>query len=243
MSERNKLGILSEITDFLSGILSNKGAVIAISGGIDSATVLMLVARVLKENQIIALFMPDDRTSEIDIRDVRHLAKASGVEIKTVNIQPLVDAFRKSLSAEDPKAIGNIKSRIRMVTAYYYANINGGLVIGTTNRSEYLTGYFTKYGDGGCDVEPIINLYKHEVRELARALNVPNSIIDKKPSAGLWENQLDEVELGMTYEELDRILQDLFDDDTGEISESHSKIMRMFQNSEHKRRMPLGKDN
>lgn len=243
MSARQKTGNLDSITDFLSDVLSGKRAIIAVSGGIDSATVLMMVARALDREKITALFMPDNRTPKADYTDVQNLAEASGVEIKTLNIQPMIDAFTHVLSATDPKAIGNMKARIRMVSLYYYANLENGLVIGTTNRSEELIGYFTKYGDGGCDIEPIINLYKTEVRGLARELNVPVSIIDKRPSAGLWDSQYDEEEIGMSYEELDRILIDLFDKQTGEISEKHGKVLRMYESSAHKRRMPLEKDN
>lgn len=243
MSIQHNSKNLEEIKEFLSVSLSGKKAVIGISGGIDSATVLMLLSRVLDSDSIIAVFMPEDGTPEDDYRDVRELSRASGVDIQTVSIQPMVEAFTRTLSASDPKAIGNIKSRVRMVTLYYYANLNNAIVVGTTNRSENLIGYFTKYGDGGCDIEPIIDLYKHEVVELSRMLNVPGAIIEKKPSAGLWKGQYDEEEMGMTYEELDSILKDLFDDERGEVSEIHSRVRQMYDDSEHKRRMPLKKEN
>ncbi len=243
MTDRQRQDNLREITSFLSGVLSGRKAVIGISGGIDSATVLMLISKVLEKEDITALFMPDDRTPESDYKDVRELSEASGVEIETLNIQPMVDSFRKTLKATEPRAIGNVKARIRMINLYYYANTGGGLVVGTTNRSENLIGYFTKYGDGACDLEPIIGLYKTQVRELASDLNVPISIRDKRPSAGLWESQFDEDEIGMSYEELDRILVDLFDRNSGDATEKHTRIRRMFLDSEHKRRMPLEKDN
>lgn len=234
---------VEEILEFLSGTLEDRKAVLGVSGGIDSALVLMLLARSVGKESIVAVFMPDNGTPDRDYRDIRELSKASGVEINTINIQPMVDAFTKTLRASDKKAIGNIKSRVRMAALYYHSNITGGMVVGTTNRSENLIGYFTKYGDGGCDIEPIIGLYKTEVRKASHELNVPISIIDKLPSAGLWENQFDEVEMGVTYEELDSILSDLFDRKTGLISEKHRKVNEMYLASQHKRRMPLAKEN
>lgn len=243
MSIQHKSKNLEEITDFLSSNLAEKKAVVGISGGIDSATVLMLLTKILDGSSIIAVFMPEAGTPEEDYKDVRELSASSGVDIQTIGIQPMVEAFTRTLSATDPKAIGNIKSRVRMVTLYYLANMNNALVVGTTNKSENLIGYFTKYGDGGCDIEPIIDLYKWEVRELSREVNVPGSIIDKKPSAGLWEGQYDEIEMGMTYEELDRILVELFEEGKGDVSQKHERVRQMHINSEHKRRMPLKKEN
>ncbi|WP_162509135.1 NAD(+) synthase [Thermogymnomonas acidicola] len=126
-----------------------------------------------------------------------------------------------------------------MVVLYYYANTDGGIVVGTTNRTEYLTGYYTKYGDGACDIEPIMHLYKHQVREMASYLGgVPRRIIEKKPTAGLWEGQTDEDELGITYDRLDRILEDLFDLRIGTLTEEHRRIRAMYEETKHKREMP-----
>ncbi len=125
-----------------------------------------------------------------------------------------------------------------MVILYYLANINDGLVIGTTNRTEYITGYYTKYGDGACDVEPIMHLLKFQVREMAKFLGVPESIIMKKPSAGLWENQTDEDEMGMSYDEMDEAIIRIFDRKEPPSGENDRKIMDMYGRSQHKRRMP-----
>ncbi len=243
MSIQHKSKNLEEITSFLSASLAGKKAVVGISGGIDSATVLMLLSKILDSDSIIAVFMPDEGTPEADYSDIKELSRVSGVRIDTVSIQPMVEAFTATLKASDPKPIGNIKSRVRMITLYYHSNVNNALVVGTTNKSENLIGYFTKYGDGGCDIEPIIDLYKWEVRELAKELNVPIAIREKKPSAGLWAGQYDENEMGMSYEELDSILADLFEYGKGQISEKHTRVYRMYLNSEHKRRMPLKMDN
>lgn len=230
---------VDDITGFVSRALEGRKAVIGISGGIDSAVVLMLLSRAVGMSSVIALFMPDNGTPERDYEDVGLLSRASGIEIRTVNIQNVVDSFVTTLGAEDRSAIGNIKSRVRMTLLYYHANLNRAMVVGTTNRSENLVGYFTKYGDGGCDLEPIIGVYKTGIRKMARELNVPIEIIEKTPSAGLWANQSDEEEMGLTYDELDSILSDLFDRNTGILSEKHEKVYRMYTESWHKRRMPL----
>lgn len=234
---------IDEIVEFLHERLSGRKAVVGVSGGIDSALVLMLLSRTMKSDSVIALFMPDDGTPERDYSDVEELSKASGLGIRTINIQPMVDAFIKTLGAVDKKAIGNIKSRVRMITLYYESNANNGMVVGTTNKSENLIGYFTKFGDGGCDIEPIIDLYKSEVRVISRCLNVPIPIIEKRPSAGLWADQFDEDEMGLSYDELDDILRDLFEKGTGLKSKKHRMVHQMYLASEHKRNLPLGIEN
>ena len=202
---------IEKITAFLQNEMGNRTPVLAISGGIDSALALMLLKQAFPERNILAYFMPDSITPKVDYRDVEALGFASGINIKTLNIDPVVSSFSTLLGVTSKEALGNIKSRTRMVILFYLANVNNGMVVGTTNRSEYTVGYYTKYGDGACDIEPIMHLLKRDVRELAAELNVPKSIIDKKPSAGLWESQTDESELGMTYEELDDIIVTLFD--------------------------------
>ncbi len=151
----------------------------------------------------------------------------------------LVEAFNGTLSRSFPPdtlrlALGNIKPRLRMLVLYFYANLRNYLVVGTGNRSELAVGYFTKYGDGGVDILPLGNLVKRQVRELASFLGVPEEIIKKPPSAGLWEGQTDEGELGITYELLDAYLLS-----GGVPPEVKEKIEAMKKRSEHKRRMPL----
>ena len=139
----------------------------------------------------------------------------------------LIQTFEKT-SVE--MAASNIKPRLRMITLYYYAQNNGYMVLSGSNRSEFMTGYFTKYGDSGADLMPLLNLYKTDIFEMAKVLRVPDIIINKKPSAGLWEGQTDEDEFGFTYEELDNYLMNN--------SETKSKdlIDKKIRQSEHKRK-------
>lgn len=231
--------VIAEITSLLRGEIGEKTPVLGVSGGIDSSLALMLLARAFQPGKLKVFFLPDDRTPVADYRDIEELSKASGVQITTINIQPMVDAFQGTLKVESREALGNIKSRVRMVTLYYYANSCGGMVVGTTNRTEYTVGYFTKYGDGACDIEPIMHLLKKEVRELSHAMNVPQSIIEKTPSAGLWESQTDESELGMSYDELDSIIEDIFDHDSQSSDPKYERVRELHRISSHKRRGPI----
>ena len=226
------------ITGFLRDQLSGHKAVIGVSGGVDSALVLALLSRSIPAERIVAVHLPETSRQGTDYRDVMELSKATGVHVEIIPISGIAESFFKNLGVTDTRAAGNIKSRIRMVMLYYLANINDGLVVGTTNRTEYITGYYTKYGDGACDMEPIMHLLKFQVRDLAKFLGVPESIIVKKPSAGLWENQTDEGEMGMSYEEMDEAIIRLFDRKEPPSGENDRKIMDMFSRSQHKRRMP-----
>ncbi len=232
---------ITEITAWIKAQIGDRTPVLGVSGGIDSALTLMLLRKAYSADKIMAFFLPDEKTPEKDYRDVEELSRSSGVKIQTINIQPMVEAFRKTLGASRKEALGNIKSRVRMITLYYYSNLNNGMVVGTTNRSEYVVGYYTKFGDGACDIEPIMHLLKGEVRELARVLNVPDSIIRKEPSAGLWESQTDETELGMSYDDLDQIIVDIFDQGSQSSDPSYERVRELYRNSSHKRRGPKSK--
>ncbi len=203
----------SRITRFIRDKVAEAGVdgvVLGLSGGVDSSVTLALAVEALGPKHVHTLVMPDTRvTPAEDIEDAYMLAEKFGVSITRVDIDPLVDAYASTLpfyNPEDKVSIGNLRARIRMSILYYYANIHNLLVCGTGDKSELFIGYFTKYGDGGVDLLPIGDLYKTQVRELGRALGLPDRIINKPSSPRLWEGHMAEDELGATYEVIDTIL-------------------------------------
>ncbi len=211
------------------------GCVFGLSGGIDSAVVALLCQKTFAD-QCLALVMPCHSQPE-DQEHALLLAERFQFPARVVVLDPVYDQFMAALGAtehgENKLARANIKPRLRMSTLYYYAASFHYRVIGTGNKSEIMIGYFTKYGDGAVDLEPLGDLLKEDVYALARYLEIPEQIIEKKPSGGLWEGQSDEGEMGFTYGALDRYLKgDTVDGAIGE------KISLMEQQSMHKRKMP-----
>ena len=214
-----------------------KGVVLGMSGGIDSSVAAVLCKRALPET-ILGVIMPC-HNSNIDREHAELVATGFHIPVKVVVLDELFDGLIMALPADGYDAAtkklaeNNIKPRLRMVTLYYFANRLNYLVVGSSNRSELSVGYFTKHGDGGSDLVPLGNLVKSQVRDLARYLGIPKEIIDKPPSAGLWQGQTDEGEMGLTYSELDRYLI------TGEAEERiKDKIDLMRNKSTHKRCLP-----
>ena len=214
--------------------VSNGGVVLGMSGGIDSAVCAALARRALQPHRITAVMMPchismDSRAEEC--------AKELKINREYVGIMEIFDEFISRAPIETSLGQRNLQARIRMCVLYGIANDREALVMGTTNKSEWEVGYFTKFGDGACDIEPIIHLYKTQVYEIARELGVPLGIINKAPSADLWPGQTDEEEMGVTYKVLDEVLQGRVD---GATANELAAIRTRRALTEHKRRMPRG---
>jgi NAD+ synthase len=253
------------ITDFIADQAAAAGAdtaVIALSGGIDSTLTAHLAVEALGRESVYGLVLPSEVNREGNMSDAERVAdELLDVEYDVVEIGPVVDAVLDAHPDTDPEtapadetervAVGNLRARVRTVLNYFAANRRGGLVLGTGNKSEALVGYFTKYGDGAVDCLPIANLYKQQVRQLARHVGVPAEMANKTSTAGLWEAQTDEGELGMTYETLDSIIALHIDGPLtvtgtartiGVDEAAVEKIDQMYDRSEHKRNFPPGPD-
>ena len=213
------------------------GAVVGISGGIDSAVTAALCVRALGRDRVIGVWLPA-YSLDVHAEDSQKLAEAIDLNLVTIDVGPAYDALVPVIEGVlplDDKTKGNTKARLRMTTLYAIANQKGYLVADTCNLSEVHVGYMTKGGDGLADFNPVASLTKHEMRILAAELGVPDSIITKPPSADLWEGQTDEEEMGFTYEDLDRYLI------TGETRpEAKERIDYLHRISEHKRNLMPG---
>lgn len=240
----------SSITETIEKFVSDqiekthsKGIILGLSGGIDSAVLAYICKRNLK-GKTLALIMPDTAiTPESETQDALKMIALTGIEYKLIDIKPIVNEYSMYLEPNE-KAKGNLRARIRTNILYYYANIRNYLVLGSSDKSEHMIGYFTKFGDGASDMTPIISLYKLQVREIAKYLKVPENIISKKSSPHLWKDHEAEKELGISYEEIDSILYCLFEkkisiDETQKITQIDrtmiEKINQLNINSEHKR--------
>ncbi len=186
-------------------------AVVGVSGGIDSATTVTLCARALGPENVLAVRMPYRTSSPSSLEDAQAVIDMLGIRHETVDITPMVEPFFEVTPDMDKKRRGNVMARERMIVLYDRSAAFGGLVVGTGNKTELLLGYTTLFGDSACAINPLGDLYKCQVRQLAAYLGVPKRIIEKPPSADLWVGQTDEGELGFTYDEADQILYLLFD--------------------------------
>jgi len=186
------------------------GLVVGLSGGIDSALVARLARDALGPEHVLGVLLPDARFPNELRLETEAYGRSLGIETRTFLIDPVERAFATLLpELTDRVALGNVKARVRMIVLYSLARERQRLVAGTGNKSEILLGYFTKYGDGGADLLPIGDLYKTELRALAAELGLPAAVRERAPTAGLWEGQTDEGELGISYEDVDQILHGL----------------------------------
>jgi NAD+ synthase len=214
-----------------------EGAVLGLSGGIDSSVTAVLAKKALGDG-VLGVMMPCHSHPQ-DLSHARLVAHTFGIRTELVDLAPAFDAFLALLPGGGRVAEANLKARLRMATLYYCANVNHYLVVGTSNRSELEVGYFTKFGDGGADILPLGELLKGQVRSLAGELGVPQPIIEKPPSGGLWPGQTDEGEMGITYDEIDEALSAMGAGDVHSLSaEVLTKVQRMVDCSAHKRVMP-----
>ena len=238
--------ITQRIENFLQTQVSqnkSNGLILGMSGGVDSAVIAYLCARRLKD-KTHALIMPDtDITPKYETEDALKMIKTLGVDYKLIDIKPIVNSYSKYLEPND-WAKGNLRARIRANILYYYANAKNYLVLGSSDKSEYLIGYFTKHGDGASDLVPIVSLYKLQVREIAKFLGVPQNVIDKKSSPHLWKEHGAEKEIGVSYEEIDSILYCIFEkklsiEETAKLTDIEiaivEKVHQLYLNSQHKR--------
>jgi NAD+ synthase len=238
--------IIEKIQSFIRSIIQAANAkkiVLGLSGGIDSSVTATLCVNTIGRNNVYGLSLPCESISQ-DLRDAQLIASELKIKFKVIDLTSFYMNFKEKMDffiSSNQLSLANLKSRLRMVTLYYYGqSLGNALIAGTGNRAELAIGYFTKYGDGGVDFEPLGALYKNEVRKIARILNVPDPIIKKPPSPGLWAGQTDEGEIGLTYDTIDEILYRLDYNKPldGLNKKDIEKVQNLMKSAEHKLKMP-----
>jgi NAD+ synthase len=244
---------ISRIKRFLSTHLEETGSkrlVLGMSGGLDSSVTATLCALAVGNRRVLGVCMPEDETrNDKAIEDARSVASKLRIPFKIADITPIVQASEITLRIDKSKRIawGNVKARLRAIVLYYLANLDRGLVVGTGDKSEIMLGYFTKFGDGACDLQPLADLYKTSVRDLAKHLGIPEKIRSKPSSPELWPGQTAENELGLGYDKIDKILWGLErwlkPEEISEETRLSLPLVRRIRDrwleSEHKRSPPL----
>ena len=236
-----QIGIIQKCNNY-----NKNGVIFGLSGGIDSGVIAYLCAKSMKE-KTLALIMPDSKISpKEETEDAIKIVDTLGINYKLIDINSIHKEYYNVLEPND-LALGKLRARIRKNLLYYYANSKNLLVLGSSDKSEFNIGYFTKFGDGAADLLPIVSLYKTQIRQIAKELGLPNNIITKKSSPNLWPNHVAESEIGATYDEIDCILYCIIDkklsvdetvSQTKIESETVEKIYQLYKKSEHKRITP-----
>lgn len=246
MRELDYEKLVVDIQNWIEDYVKNAKAdniVVGLSGGIDSSVTAALCTNALGKERMIGLGLPCSSISK-DLEDAKLIAKQLEIGFEVLDLTSVYDMFLDIVDSETRKdkiAIANLKPRLRMMALYFIGQSSGNsLVAGTSNRTELAIGYFTKYGDGAADFEPMASLYKQEVRKIARILNIPQRIIIKAPSAGLWPGQTDEGEIGLSYDVIDEIIYriDYNLDFKGLNEEDIMRVREMMSAAEHKLNMP-----
>ena len=240
----------NELVEFLRESFKKAGfskAVLGLSGGIDSALVAYLLRDALGKENVLAIMMPYKSSNPDSLNHAKLVVEDLGINSKTIEITEMIDAYFKNEKEATSLRMGNKMARERMSILFDYSSKENALVVGTSNKTEIYLGYSTQFGDSACALNPIGDLYKTNIWDLSRYLKIPNELIEKKPSADLWEGQTDEQEMGLTYKEADQVMYRLLEENkTVEevLAEGFNKdlvdnIVRRMNRSEYKRRMPL----
>ena len=240
----------NELVEFLRESFKKAGfskAVLGLSGGIDSALVAYLLRDALGKENVLAIMMPYKSSNPDSLNHAKLVIEDLGINSKTIEITDMIDAYFKNEKEATSLRMGNKMARERMSILYDYSSKENALVVGTSNKTEIYLGYSTQFGDSACALNPIGDLYKTNIWDLSRYLKIPNELIEKKPSADLWEGQTDEQEMGLTYKEADQVLYRMLEENKKVeevLAEGFNKdlvdnIVRRMNRSEYKRRMPL----
>lgn len=240
----------NELVEFLRESLKKAGfskAVLGLSGGIDSALVAYLLRDALGKENVLAIMMPYKSSNPDSLNHAKLVIEDLGINSKTIEITDMIDAYFKNEKEATSLRMGNKMARERMSILFDYSSKENALVVGTSNKTEIYLGYSTQFGDSACALNPIGDLYKTNIWDLSRYLKIPNELIEKKPSADLWEGQTDEQEMGLTYKEADQVLYRMLEENKKVeevLAEGFNKdlvdnIVRRMNRSEYKRRMPL----